>query len=98
MNDALNIAQFGDRWEVTRETDGVRRRIGILHHREDAEMLVAAPELLGAVGCALDRIDNLLAALKLPFPQDIHLRGLRSALPEIREELNTVFVKAGGES
>ena len=58
MNGALTIARFGDRWEILREDEGIRRRIGILHHREDAELFVVAPELLTALKAMLAECGN----------------------------------------
>ncbi|HAM55619.1 MAG TPA: hypothetical protein DCQ64_09505 [Candidatus Rokubacteria bacterium] len=95
---ALRACRFGDRWELVRDIDGVGRRIGILHSKDDADRFVASEDLLEVTGRAADRIDSLLAALTLPLPQEIHLAGLRAALPEIRNDLNAAYIRAGGEA
>ena len=45
---ALRACRFGDRWEIVRDVDGVGRRIGILHSKDDADRFVASEDLLEA--------------------------------------------------
>lgn len=44
----------------------------------------------------VERIDNLIVAMTLPVPAEIHLSALRESLPEIRDELRSVYFKMGG--
>lgn len=43
------------------------------------------------VGLALDRLDNLAAALSLPLPASIHVDALRNSLPEVAAELRAAL-------
>ncbi len=44
-----------------------------------------------SVETAVERLDNLLAALNLPLPDRLHLKALREVLPEIRAELRAAL-------
>jgi hypothetical protein len=59
VNGALTIHRFGDRWEIGREDEGINRRIGILHHRDDADLFVAAGDLLKQAKFARALVSNL---------------------------------------
>ena len=40
-----------------------------------------------AIERAIERLDNLIAAMRLPIPDSIHVTALRGSLPDIRREL-----------
>lgn len=44
-----------------------------------------------ACGHAVDRLENLLAAMKLPLPPRLHLEGLSGNLESIRDELRAAL-------
>ncbi len=50
------------------------------------------------LGQAIDRVDNILFALKMPLPDAMHVQVLRNSLPEIVEDLKAGFVEATGEN
>ena len=45
----------------------------------------------------IDRLNNLIAAMTLPMPAEIHLKALKESLPEIRDGLKEAYLDAGGE-
>lgn len=49
------------------------------------------------VGESVDTLDNLIGAMKLPLPGELHLKALRESLPDLREKLRNAYVQATGE-
>ena len=45
----------------------------------------------------IDTLDNLVAAMTLPIPAEVHLSALRVALPELLDKLKAAYLAAGGE-
>lgn len=58
---------------------------------------MSAHESMEAVGTAADDIDNLLAAMSLPLPAQLHLDALKASLPEIRDRLRLVYKTEVGD-
>lgn len=56
---------------------------------------VDSMELLGA---QVDTIENLLAAMSLPLPPQLHLDALRPALTSVAENLRRVYVSVTGDN
>lgn len=54
-------------------------------------------QLRDAIDRAEDRIGNLLATLRLPLPDQLHVRGLRETLPDIRAELQAAVGTTSSE-
>lgn len=50
------------------------------------------------IGLLADRVSNLLGAMKLPMPPQMHLDQLRKSLPELRDELRQLYADATGEN
>ena len=50
------------------------------------------------LGKASDTIDNLLGAMQLPLPAQLHLDQLRRSLPEIRDTMRRVYVERTGDN
>lgn len=50
------------------------------------------------LGQAIDRVDNLAHALKLPLSPNMHVDQLRAALPEAVADLKAAFVKLTGDN
>lgn len=57
----------------------------------------ATDALAERVGLVADRADAIAVALTLPIPAATHVECLRSALPEIRDELRAIVVAMTGE-
>lgn len=53
---------------------------------------------LGELGDAVDTLSNLLAAMKLPLPPQLHIDGLTASLPRLRDKLRDVYVSESGEN
>ena len=51
-----------------------------------------------ALGQAIDRVENLAAALTLPMSDSFHVQQLKTILPEVIFELKTGFVAVTGEN
>lgn len=49
------------------------------------------------IGLAADRVDNLIGALQLPLPAQMHVDQLRRALPELRDTLRLIYIAETGE-
>jgi hypothetical protein len=47
------------------------------------------------VGEVADTLDNLIHALMLPMPADLHVKALKESLPELRDSLKTICRDAG---
>ena len=45
----------------------------------------------------IDRLDNIVAAMSMPTPADIHLKALRQSIPEVKHELKEAYLELGGE-
>lgn len=50
------------------------------------------------LGQAIDRVENIIAALKLPLTPSLHLQGVRESLPSILKQLKEGFVESTGEN
>lgn len=57
----------------------------------------ALNELCEEVYVLSDRLDNIVHAMILPMPSNIHLDILKTSLPELRDELRLVLAKYGYE-
>lgn len=44
----------------------------------------------------ISTLDNLIAAMTLKMPADIHLRCLKESLPDVRQQLMTTYIELGG--
>ncbi|MCY1283152.1 hypothetical protein D9M68_568460 [compost metagenome] len=55
-------------------------------------------DALDAIAEEIDRLDNLVAALDLPMPANLHVQALRAGLPEVVENLKGAYIAAGGEN
>jgi hypothetical protein len=53
-------------------------------------------EALVEIAEALERLDNLTAALGMTLDPAIHVAGLREALPEVKAEIKAAYLKLGG--
>lgn len=56
----------------------------------DLEALRAA--LVEAVGTAADTLDNLIHAMAMPLPDELHMKALRLALPDLLEEMRAALL------
>ena len=52
----------------------------------------------GPLGMAIDSLDNLAHALQLPLADSMHVRVLRTSLPEIVEKLKSGFETLTGKN
>lgn len=50
------------------------------------------------LGQAIDMVDNLAHALKMPIPNDMHVDCLRSSLPDVVGVLKRAFIELTGEN
>ncbi len=50
------------------------------------------------LGQLIDSIDNLAHGLNLPFPDEFHVRQMKSLLPERVRELKDMFIDITGEN
>lgn len=50
------------------------------------------------LGQAIDRVENMLYALKIPLSAEIHVEQFRKILPEIIQQLKDGFIEATGEN
>ena len=55
---------------------------------ENAEKLAAIVE----------RLDNLKHALMMPLPDNIHVMGVKPAIPEMHQELKDLYIDEVGEN
>lgn len=55
-------------------------------------------EQLERLGQLIDKVDNYLAAAKLPFPAQFHIDGLKHGMDEVRAEILAIYLEAGGEN
>ena len=46
----------------------------------------------------IERLDNILGAMQMPFPDSTHMSGLREILPDVRNQLLEAYLKLGGEN
>ena len=46
----------------------------------------------------VDSLENLIAALKMPLPCEMHVEALRGTLPDLRDKLKRAYLAAGGEN
>jgi hypothetical protein len=56
------------------------------------------PEQLEEIGQLIDRLDNLCSAMELPMPAELHLKALKESLPNVRDDLQLIYIDAGGEN
>jgi hypothetical protein len=47
-----------------------------------------------AVGECVDTLDNLMTAMKMNLPDELHLQALRESLPDLRTKLKAAYVAA----
>lgn len=53
---------------------------------------------LDQISQQVDSIDNLIAALSIPLPPQMHIEQLKLALPEISEKIKQSIVNETGEN
>lgn len=58
---------------------------------ERAAVLEEARKLREAAGRVVDRLDALTYSMQLKVSPEIHLEGLRGAIPQIRDELRAAI-------
>jgi len=51
---------------------------------------------LEKLGMLIDRLDNIIQMGSIPLPAEMHLEGIKPALPEIRTEILSVYKDEGG--
>lgn len=50
------------------------------------------------IGEVADTLDNLIAAMSLPIPPEIHLKALKESLPEASKKLKEAYIaETGGD-
>jgi hypothetical protein len=52
---------------------------------------------LEELGRLIDKLDNINEASKIPISAELHLAGLKDAIPNIRKELFGIYTALGGE-
>lgn len=50
---------------------------------------------LEELGLIADSLDNLIFALKMPIPNELHVESLRQLLPDLHSRLQEVLTKEG---
>lgn len=50
------------------------------------------------LGQAIDRVESLMYALKLPIPPIMHIESFRELLPEIVEQLKEGYIESTGDN
>jgi hypothetical protein len=50
---------------------------------------------LERIALCVDRLDNLDAANALPLPDELRVHALKSAIPEIRDEIKSALQELG---
>jgi hypothetical protein len=50
------------------------------------------------LGKAADTLDNLIAAMELPLPPEMHLSALKSSLPRLRDTLRDIYCTKTGDN
>lgn len=50
------------------------------------------------IGEVADRLDSLAAGLVIPLPPAMHIDMLKSILPQLRDELRSVYVAETGDN
>lgn len=45
---------------------------------------------------ALERLENMTAALRIPMAAQFHVEALRESLPEVKAEIKAAYLKLGG--
>jgi hypothetical protein len=53
---------------------------------------------LEKVGILVDRLENLAAILQIPMNPLIHIDQMQKVLPELAEELKTIYKEESGEN
>lgn len=53
---------------------------------------------LEIIGQEVDRIDNLISALSIPMPAEMHIEQLKSILPEISAKIKEALFAETGEN
>lgn len=56
------------------------------------------PQHIEEIGLVADSINNLLGALALPLPPQMHIEGLKPNLFSLMERLREVYVAEAGEN
>lgn len=52
---------------------------------------------LEKLGQLKDKVDNITASLNLPMPPAFHIEQFKKILPEISEEIKSIYLAEGGE-
>lgn len=53
---------------------------------------------LETIGQEVDRIDNLISALSIPMPAEMHIEQLKQILPEISAKIKQALIDETGEN
>lgn len=53
---------------------------------------------MDAIAEQIDKLDNLVCALVLPMPANLHVQALRESLPDVVDSLKAAYLEAGGEN
>lgn len=54
-------------------------------------------EVFEEFGECIDTLDNLICALAMPIPSDLHVKSMRQSLPELKGRIKQVYFELGGE-
>lgn len=46
----------------------------------------------------IDGMENLIAAMSMPIPSDIHVKALKVSLPDLKGRLKNIYFEMGGEN
>ena len=49
------------------------------------------------LGQCIDTLENLIAAMTIPLPADLHVESLKDTLPELKERIKQAYFGLGGE-
>jgi vacuolar-type H+-ATPase subunit F/Vma7 len=66
--------------------------------QEEVKLIFMTEESKEKLGQAIDRVDNMLHALVLPLPPQMHIDSFKSILPEIVKELKEGYSEVTGEN
>ena len=54
-------------------------------------------EIFEEFGQQLDKLENLIAALKMPVPDSIHRSAMLGTLPDLHSQFKQLYFELGGE-
>lgn len=62
-----------------------------------ADSLVMPPQSIETLGEVIDDMENVIGALKLPMPPDVHVEQCKAILPRFVKRLREVYKDAAGD-